>query len=411
MKPSSTLASICVAGLLLLGQQAGTAQELLDKLDSALRVESADGQFRADLSGRIDLETYTVDQTPPGLLFPTDDLFFNPRLSLFVDAQLGERLYALVQSRFDRGFDPGAVPEGDARVDEYLLRYAVLDQGRLNIQAGKFATVFGGWVPRHLAWENPFINAPMAYEHVTTITDQVVPGGPGGFLGRQNGPDNKAGWLPVLWGPAYTAGFSAFGSLDKFDYAFEFKNASISSRPPAWDPFDVNWSHPTISGRVGYRPSAMWNVGASASHGAYLLPGTVTPIGTDIGDFKQFTVGTDLSFAWHRWLIWAEAIAARFDVPNVGPAETLSYYLEGKYKFNPRLYGALRWNQQFFDDVPNGAGGVASWDRDAWRIESAIGFRWTRHIQTKLQYGYSHQRGPAPQQGEQLVSAQFTVKF
>jgi hypothetical protein len=63
-----------------------------------------------------------------------------------------------------------------------------------------------------------------------------------------------------------------------------------------------------------------------------------------------------------------------------------------------------------FDDVPNGAGGFTAWDQDAWRIEGAVGYRWTRHLQTKLQYGYSHQKGPF-QQGEQQVSAQMTVKF
>ena len=410
MKKSHLLLSAwCALGIGLL-PLATSAQDFLDRIDRELRLQSADGAFRADLSGRLDLEAYTADQTPPGLVFPDDDLFFNPRLSVFVDAQYGERLYALVQSRFDRGFDPGSVREGDARVDEYLLRYAAVPDGRLNLQVGKFATVFGGWMPRHLAWENPFINAPLAYEHVTTITDQVVPGGPAGFLGRQNLPDNKPGWLPIIWGPAYTAGWSVFGSLEKFDYAFEFKNASISSRPPAWNPFEVGWAHPTGSGRLGHRPNAMWNIGASFSHGAYLLPGTLTPAGTDRGDFDQTTFGTDITFSWHHWQVWAEAIAARFDVPNVGPAETLSYYLEAKYKFTPRLYGAVRWNQQFFDKIPNGAGGQSAWDRDAWRLEAAFGVRWTRHLQTKLQYGYSHQRG-TPQQGEQLVAAQATVKF
>ncbi|MFT5029297.1 MAG: hypothetical protein ACI9VS_001733 [Candidatus Binatia bacterium] len=391
---------------------ASFAQEILDQIDEALSYESPNGLVRADLSGTIDAEWRYVDQNPPGLIFADDEHFFNPRMSLFLDAQIGDRLYALVQSRFDRGFDPGSVRDGDVRLDEYFLRYSPLNKGQLNLQVGKMATVFGGWVPRHLSWDNPFINAPLAYENVTIITDHGVPGGPGAFLGRQGVRDNKPKWLPMIWGPSYTSGASVFGAIERFDYAFEFKNASISSRPYAWEPTQINWEHPTISGRIGYRPSAMWNVGSSFSYGTYLLPNAqgFLPAGTDPGDFKQLTIGTDVTFAWHHWQVWAEAIAARFEVPNVGDADTLSYFVEAKYKLTPKLYGAARWNQQFFDDVPNGAGGFTAWDQDAWRIEGAVGYRWTRHLQTKLQYGYSHQKGPF-QQGEQQVSAQMTVKF
>lgn len=387
-------------------------QALLDMVDDALSYETSNGFFRADLSGQFDAEYYHVDQNPPGLLFPNDDHFFNPRMSLFLDTQIGEHFYSLVQARFDRGFDPGLRPEGDSRLDEYFLRYRPFKDGKLNLQVGKMATVFGGWVPRHLTWDNPFINAPLPYENVTIMTDRVAPGAPGGFLGRQAVPDNKAGWLPMIWGPAYTSGVSAFGSYEKFDYAFEFKNASISSRPPAWDPFRINWEHPTYGGRIGYRPSAMWNIGSSVSYGTYLLPNAQAslPAGTDPGDFNQLTVGTDIRFAWHKWQVWAEVMSARFEVPNVGDADTLSYYIETKYKVMPKLYLAARWNQQFFDDVPNGAGGTSDWDQGVWRIEGAVGYRWTRHIQTKLQYGYSHQEGPF-QQGEQLLAAQLTLRF
>ncbi len=406
----ATLTLCAVAGLLI--TTATNAQTFLEQVDDALAYETPNGFFRTDLSGRLDAEYYYVDQNPPGLVFPDDDHFFNPRMSLFLDTQLGDHFYSLVQARFDRGFDPGSRRHGDSRLDEYFLRYRPFKDGRLNFQIGKMATVFGGWVPRHLAWDNPFINAPLAYEHVTVITDHGVPGAPAGFLGRQGVRDNKPRWLPMIWGPAYTSGASMFGSLEGFDYAFEFKNASISSRPYAWDPFRVNWENPTVSGRLGYRPNAMWNVGSSFSYGTYLLPESqpTLPAGSDPGDHNQLTIGADISFAWHAWQVWAEAIAARFEVPNVGNADTLSYFIEAKYKITPRLYAAGRWNHQIFDEVPNGAGGFADWDRDAVRIEGAIGYRWTRHIQTKLQYGYSRLEG-ALQQGEQLFAAQLNVKF
>lgn len=385
------------------------AQEFLDKLDDRLFIECPKCAYRTDLSVLADVEAYTIDQNPPGLLFSNHDVLIQPRLSLFLDTTLGKHLYSLVQVRADRGFDPGVAPDGQVRADEYLFRYTPFDEPWLNIQVGKFATVYGNWVSRHDSWRNPFINPPLPYENVMTITDQSTPGGPAAFLARKNGPDKKALWLPILWGPSYASGAAIFGTVERADYAVEVKNANLSSRPAVWDPFDLQWSYPTITGRLGYRPDAAWNVGANASYGAYLLPVAKTP-GIGLGDYHQTTVGPDVSFSWRHWQFWGEAMASRFEVPNVGNADTLAYYLEAKYKFTPELFGAVRWNQQFFDDVPDGAGGRTPWDQDIWRAEVALGYRFTRHLQTKAQYSYSHQKGPF-QQGEQMAAVQFTVKF
>ena len=312
----------------------------------------------------------------------------------------------------DHGFD-SAGKVYDVRFDEYLLRYTPFNDARLNLQIGKFATVVGNWVPRHDSWNNPFITAPLPYENVTTVADvAVVP--LRAFLARQTIPDNKAAWLPVLWGPSYASGASLFGTVKKFNYAVEVKNVSLSSRPAVWDARDLGWENPTVSGRLGYRPNAAWNLGTSFSHGAYLQPGAKNapafPAGRDIGDFYQTTVAADVSYAWRHWQLWGEVFFSRFEVPNVGDADTVAYYIEAKYKMSTQLFAALRWNQQFFGEVPNGAGGETQWDRDAWRMDTALGYRFTRHLQGKLQYSYTHQKGSL-QQGEQLVAAQATLKF
>lgn len=387
--------------------------KFLDDLDKSLFIQSSNGWFRADLSGLVDLEGYYVDQLPPGLLFNSDDFFFNPRLSLFLDVNFGKHFYSMVQARVDRGFDPG-VKAHDARFDEYLLRYKPFDDSRLNIQVGKFATVFGNWVSRHDSWNNPFINAPLPYENIVTITDHNGPPSATAFLARRNLPDNKRNWLAQIWGPSYASGASAFGMIKQFDYALEIKNTGLSSRPSLWSATDVGWEHPTFTGRVGYRPNAMWNIGASASSGSYLAPDAATnfprlPAGTGLGDYNQNTVGTDITFAAHHWQLWAEAMASSFEVPNVGDADMVSYYVEAKYKITPHIFAAARWNQQFFDKVPTTTG-MQRWDNDIWRAEIALGWRFDRHVQTKLQYSYSHQHA-AFQQGEQMVAVQLTVKF
>jgi hypothetical protein len=279
---------------------------------------------------------------------------------------------------------------------------------------GKFATVVGNWVSRHHSWDNPLINAPPPYENVLAMTDPSVPPGPTPFLARKAVPDKKADWVPIVWGPSYAAGASVFGALDRVDYAVELKNASLSSRPSVWDPFETGWGHPTLSGRLGWRPDAAWNLGVSGSGGTYLqdvagdTPGF--PDHASIGDYGQYTLAFDGGYTRHHLQLWGEVFLSRFDVPNVGNADTLAYYLEAKYKLTSGLFVAARWNQQFFGEVTDATGGREAWDDAAWRVDVGLGYRFTRHLQLKLGYSYNHEDGAAPV-GENVIAAQVTAKF
>src|SRR5690348_2831991 len=245
------------------------AQGWLDQLGDNLYLKSPNGYFRSDLTVLLDLEGYYVDQSPPGLIFP-DESFINPRATFYIDTVLGKHFYSFVQARVDRGFDPGADMNGDARLDEYLLRWTPLDSPVVSVQFGKFATVVGNWVARHDSWENPLITPPLPYANLTILSGDDPPTSPADFLIRRSLPDDKGSWLPVVWGPAYTTGWALLGTVAEFDYAFEIKNASISSHPDQWELGNNWWQNPTYSGRVGFRPSPAWNHGISFSIGPYM---------------------------------------------------------------------------------------------------------------------------------------------
>jgi hypothetical protein len=404
MKTSSIVLALVVFATNVQGQ------EWLDTLDNTLSLKSRNGLFRSDLTGLMDLEGYYMDLRPPGLLFD-DESFFNYRFTFFLDTRLGPHLYSFVQARLDRGFNPGE-SDFEARMDEYLLRWIPWNDSRLNLQFGKFATVVGSWVQRHDSWQNPLITAPMPYDNMTVITDDNPPATPADFLARRGMPDQKDASRPVIWGPVYAIGWGAFGTLGKFDYAFDLKNAALSSSPYAWVLNDSLWQYPTVSGRLGFRPSPAWNYGVSFSVGPYLSPdaGADLPPGQSIRDYDQITFGYDVSYAWHRWQLWSEVFLSRFQVPNVGNADVLTYYLEAKYKITSSLFAAARWNQQFFGNVNDGAGGQEGWGNDMYRIDLGLGYRFTRHLQGKIQYSFGH-RDAALQQGEQLVAAQVTLRF
>jgi hypothetical protein len=384
-------------------------EDFFDRLDNTLTIAAFEDNLRARLSGTIDLEAYHFQQPAPGLIDSNIDNLFNARLTLFLDAQFGSQIYFFAQSRVDRGFDPSD-HGAQVRLDEYALRFTPWDDGRFNLQIGKFATAVGTWVPRHLSWENPFVNAPLVYENVTAISDKDAPVSPRNFIGRFD--HEKYEFNPVIWGPSYASGISVSGRLGRFDYAAEMKNSSLSSRPESWSVTEIGFEHPTFSGRVGFRPNQIWNFGLSASDGPYFRPEAerTLPSGRDIGDYREFVLGQDVSFAWHHLQLWAEFYEARFEVPRVGDADTFAYYLEAKYKFTPQLFGAFRWNQQLFGNVSDGTGGQLHWGQDLGRIDVAAGYRFTSHTQLKLQYSFQ-QETSGPRDDNHLIAAQLTVRF
>jgi hypothetical protein len=382
------------------------AQDFLDRVDDALTFTTLNGDVRARVSGTLDLEAYQFSGPAPGLILTTSDALFNPRLSLFVDAQLGPAIYVFTQARVDRGFDPSD-HGAQLRLDEYAVRVTPWQDGRFNLQAGQFSTVVGNYVARHLSWENPFINAPLPYENVTAIEDKMAPYYSYLSVGR---PRDKYEYNPIIWGPSYATGVSVAGRIGQFDYAAEVKSASLSSRPESWPITRMDFDHPTVSGRLGFRPNEMWTFGVSASDGPYFRPEAMTtlPFGRDIGDYHERLLGQDIGFAWHHLQLWAEFFEARFEVPGFTDADTFAYYFEAKYKFTPQFFAAARWNQQYFSDVANSYGGTAPWGHDLWRADIAAGYRFTAHTQLKLQFSFQEEKnGPSVR----MLAAQFTVRF
>jgi hypothetical protein len=339
-----------------------------------------------------------------------------------LDAQLDSHVYCFVQARLDRGFDPS--DEGaQIRLDEYAIRIALSqDEEFPRIQAGKFATAVGNWVHRHDSWDNPFIDAPLPYDNLLGIWDVIAPGsvetvlywGHVPFDGVRkfgDGYSDKRFRLPVIWGPDYASGLSITGKLATLQYAFEIKNAALASRPESWDLTRNNFDYPTFSGRVGFKPNVRWDLGVSGSIGPYLQPeaASTLPTGSSIGDYHQILIGQDIAFAWHHFQLWAEVFETRFEVPNVGNADLLSYYLEAKYKIRSQFFIAARWNQQLYGTVPF-HGTSTKWGDDLWRVDMAVGYRFSAYLQLKLQYSFTHHDIDI-QQGDHLLAAQLTLRF
>jgi hypothetical protein len=156
----------------------------------------------------------------------------------------------------------------------------------------------------------------------------------------------------------------------------------------------------------------MWDVGVSASSGSYLreMAGPSLIDGYGRGDYRQAVVAQDLTFAWHHLQVWTEIYASRFEIPNVGDADTLAYYAEAKYKFTPRFFGALRWNEQLFNKMTERNGAHTRWGHNVWRVDVAPGFRFTPHTQLKFQYSLQH-GDSGTRTYTRTLATQFTLRF
>src|SRR5207237_2827257 len=113
-----------------------------------------------------------------------------------------------------------------------------------------------------------------------------------------------------------------------FEYAAELKNAAVASRPQSWD--DVNYDRPAVDLRVGLRPNEAWRFGFSAAEGSYLRSKVLEDLPPDrgLGDYQQFVLGQDISYARGHLQLWAEAFESRFEVPFIGNLDTFAYYIE-----------------------------------------------------------------------------------
>ena len=348
----------------------------------------ANSPLRFDLRPSLEAVVWSGDTPSPALLDLTSEPFFAPRFTLDLEAAAGEHWFLLATARWDRGFDAGAQPDGDVRLDETMLRWRVCDDQRLNFQIGKFPTVFGAWPAGQDFFDDPFLLAPLPYSQIVGInTRNPAANSPAAIAARDNGSAPAFStlandqWASIIWGPAMATGASVFGATEHLDYALEIKSAALAAHPAAWSSTD--FSHPTVSARCGYRPDAAWACGVSASRGTWLEENVA---GVDRSDCVQNTLGLDLRWAHHNLIVSSEIIFSEFETPAAGHLRAASGFLQARWKVSPGFWLATRFGQILTND----AAGDVVWQPDLWRAEIGTGWRISPNLLFKAGYSYTH---------------------
>ncbi len=388
-------------------------EQAVDRFKEFHCVASDDGGFRLNTDFWLTQDFMVFDRPPPSLVRTGEWQTYWPQLNGLVSMEFGEHLSFVALGQVYRGFDP--VDESlSANLSEYFAVIQPLDSAALVLKGGTFATCYGQWVNRHFSFQNPLINAPLMYEGMTDISDGsgnlTATPGLAKFLGRKNLAQNVAAWVPIIWGPSYASGGQIGGTWQNFDYAAELKNASLSSRPADWQFWEKDFSNPTLTGRVGWRPDAAWNLGVSGSGGSYLAADPLLTKPANAWDSTQTVVGADLSWAHGPLQVWSEFAFSRWRIPNLQPADAYSYFVEAKWKFAQQLWLAGRWNQQFYGDYPTTTGGTTAWGDQTSRVDVCLGWKMDRFVQLKAQYTWTTQVG-FDQQSPSNFLLQLVVEF
>jgi hypothetical protein len=410
--------STWVSGYLLAVCGAGAAQfdSMLDAVADRLTFASNTGDSQLQVGGSIDLFAHRLDSDLPFGWYFVDggkQWITDYRLTITGDLWLGDRSYVFTKIRVDGGIHPGlqsvlARSQRRLRVDELFIRHTVAGSV-LSIQVGRYVPMLGGYLGKHDPVDNPFVNDPLVYDTVTSVSDVAIPADVAAFAARAGQFDNRLTWLPIIWAPYYAQGVSLIFEKPTWGAYLSFVNRSPTSRSGEWNDFE--WGRPTWIGRLRYQPSAAVVLGISASHGSYLADAAAAalPHGVSLKDPNDYLLGVDGSWEGAFLKVSGEIWASRIQVVNVGNADSLASHLQLEWKVHRAAYIAVRANFLAHSRIATPSAAVR-WDNDTARFDLVGGWRPARHALVKLQYSRLHHDAPF-QNGRHLVSISSTIHW
>ena len=306
------------------------------------------------VQGIIDAETYDTDTGSPRLTRNDGNPAFLGRLQLWTAFQLSPSLQFFAQGQIETDNFEGYGETG-TDLEQVALRYSRQSAPWLLIEAGKVLSPLATYSDRRLSTRNPLIGQP------------------------------------YLYSTGYPWGARVAGTAGWFDYQ------------AAWiNPSDSGSGYQAIEPGSAYRPALGAGVtpviglrfGLSWTQGPYLNPAIedYLPRGGHWRDYEQRVLGFEFQFSRGYLEFNGQLLRTRHEVPYRGalPADS-TYYLELKYTWTPRLYGAVR-----YEDVE--ATYVNYPYSHRWRAETSkfralevgLGYRFSPDLLLKVAYQADH---------------------
>ncbi len=287
----------------------------------------------------------------------------------------------------------------------WFLRVRPVARLPLALEVGRVPHVFGQATNRRYGHDNPVIGLPLAYQYLTSLRTDAVPATADDLL-RVRG----RGWL--LTYPSGVGVRSPSAGLPLFAVSRNDTGVKASwnpggnvevqaaltmgslSRPLVTDDNEAR----QVSARVVTRPSPGLVVGVSAARGAYLSDvarDAVAVVRQEAPrEWYQEVVGADLEWSRGHWVTRIEALASRWDTPQLGAprltprVETRSAMAEARYRIHARAWIAGRAEHLWFSRITGTlfGGAPTPWDAPVTRLEGGGGVFLTRQLVFKATY-------------------------
>lgn len=346
---------------------------------------------------------------------PEDPAFFNytdyeytalrlARFALAGSVRLHERVSVLAEARLDNFEEP--------RVHALYARFKPWAGRDFDLQAGMIPPVFGAYPRRAYAADNYLIGHPLAYQYLTSLRPDAMPAAEADLV-RMRG----RGWRPSFpIGSQVIAPGVPLASTLRWDTGVQARLgagpvealAAVTRGTLSSPRIDDDNEGEQLAGRVVARPVVGLVLGASAARGAYASEDPFQGTAVRPGDLHQTAWGVDAEYSRDYWLVRAEALWSRWDLPEpiASPVRARAIWLEGRYKLLPGFYLAARADHLGFSRLAGGE----TWDAPVFRVEGGGGYSIRRHLLLKAVYQYNRRDG-GRQRSLGLVAGQLLFWF
>jgi len=373
--------------------------------------------------GLVDFEIRKGGQGARALLNQTPNpnwSFFMPNMRLFTTADISEKWWfnATLQSDYY-----GQETMHSPFFSLLNINFQPFETNNFTIQAGRITTPFGYNHRQILSSDNPFANLSLESAWNLRVDKKLgyFPTGPIDY-------SSNSGMAPV-YQRRYTQGMAVTGTLGKanfVDYTIAITTA------PASGFLEYSQGSPSFIGRVVLQPVIWAKIGASFSHGSYMMRNedmNKNLTDKELQSFKQTIYAFDATFSYSyfeltgQWLYnnWGAPLQGITSTADIVPPhekldlELTHWLIQSKVNlpFLVGAYVAVRYENMDFGDNPSKVmfpnGNPPPWIAETNRYEFVFGYKITRSIIGKLSWQDGSNEGT--DRDDYVFTAQLSVGF
>jgi hypothetical protein len=270
---------------------------------------------------------------------------------------------------------------------------------RFDIQIGRIPPTFGAFPRRNYETDNPLIGYPLAYQYLTSIRADAIPGSADelvqmrgrGWLATYSIPElTAAPGVPLVNALRWDTGVQGHVANDLLEFS-----ASVTSGTLSNPLFRDDNAGRQFAARGVVRPIAGLIVGASGAHGPFVSREAArAAAGSEHdGAFSQTAWGGDVEYSRGYYVVRAETIVSRWTLPLIDDRLTaVATTVEGRYKIRPGFYVAARVDHLGFNRIATTTGSE-TWDAPVTRYEAGGGYSIQRNLLMKLSVQHDQRDG------------------